>query len=146
MLYIKNGEWALSPFKVKYKQHGEALEQFTHDKQWWNDFAAKWEHSEILEFEDVSYSEEQKARLEEVQGIGEGFEYYAARYVLDGTFPDQLEGEERLLDHPLQLVQRRVEDQSLGQAITQSELEGMMQGQKQSDLEIRVLMLEMGAN
>lgn len=143
MLYLKNGEWALSPFKVKYEQHGEALEQFTHDKQWWIDFAAKWDHTEIIEFEDTSFTVEQKARLEEVKNIDEGFEYYAAQYVLDGTFPDELEDdEERMKNHPLQLLQLEKENTSQGQTITETELESMRHGQKLTDFEIKFMLLE----
>ncbi|HLR58926.1 MAG TPA: hypothetical protein VK094_00410 [Pseudogracilibacillus sp.] len=129
MLYQKNGEWALSPYKVKYRQHGEECEKYTHDKKWWKDFAAKWDHTEILEFEDVTYSDEQKARLEEVKDVKEGFEYYAARYVLDGKFPNQLEPEERLEDHPLRVLQLEKENKQLGQVTT--------------DLDIRILMQEL---
>lgn len=129
MLYRKNGRWALPPFKVIYKQHGETIEQLTHDKQWWLDFAEKWDHTEILEFVDVDYSEEQIARLAEVQNTEEGFEYYATRYVIDGLFPNQLEGEEKLLNHPFRTLQLEKENKQLGQLAT--------------DLDIRLLMQEM---
>jgi hypothetical protein len=130
MLEFKNGSWALPPFKVIYKQHGETLEQYTHDKQWWIDFAAQWEHTEILEFVDVTYTEVQLERLEEVQDItSEGFEYYAARYVLDGIFPDQLEGEEKIKHHPFKTLQLEKGNKELGQLAT--------------DLDIRLLMQEL---
>lgn len=129
MLYLKNGSWALPPFKVTYKQQGETLEQYTHDKQWWLDFAEHWEHTEILEFVDVTYSPGQLARLAEVQDTKEGFEYYAARYVLDGVFPNQLEGEEKLENHPFKMLQLEKENKHLGQLAT--------------DLDIRLLMQEL---
>lgn len=143
MLYLKNGEWALSPFKVKYKQSNETLEQYTDDKQWWNSFAEKWNHTEIVEFEDVTYSDRQKARLEEIQGTDEGFEYYAGKYVLDGTFPDEFEdAEERMKIHPFRTLQNEKENVSQGQSMTETELESMKQGQKQSDFEIRLMIME----
>lgn len=143
MLYLKNGEWALSPFKVKYKQHGETSEQYTDDKQWWKDFAAKWEHTEIIKFKDVTYSKEQKARLVDVQNVKEGYEYYAAQYVLDGTFPDEMEDdEERMKNHPLRMIQIKKENTSQGQSITESEIESMKQGQKQTDFDLRLMLLE----
>lgn len=70
MLYRKDGEWHLAPLKVKYKQHGETLEQYTNSKKWWEDFAKKWDHTKIIEFKDVTYSEEQLGRLNEIQEIG----------------------------------------------------------------------------
>lgn len=143
MLYLKHGEWALSPLKVKYKQHGEVLEQYTNDKQWWLDFAEKWDHTEIIEFKEATYSDEQRARLEEVKDVEEGFEYYAARYALDGIYPNELEvEEERLKKHPLRVLQLQNENVSQGQTITESELESMKQGQAQSDFEIRLMLME----
>lgn len=127
VLYLKNGSWALSPLKVIYTQHGETLEQYTHDKQWWLDFAAKWGHTEIIEFVDVSYSEEQIARLAEVQETEEGFEYYATQYVLDGVFPDQLEGEEKMVNHPFKTLQLEKENKDLGQLTTDLDLRLLMQ-------------------
>ncbi len=143
MLYLENGEWVLAPYKVKYKQRGEVLEQYTHDKQWWTDFAAKWEHTEILEFEETSFTDEQKARLEEVKNVKEGFESYVAQYVLDGTFPDELEDEkERLKNHPLRLLQLEKENSRQGQTITETELESMRHGQKITDFELKFMLLE----
>lgn len=127
MLYLKNGSWALSPFKVIYTQHGQTLEQYTHDKQWWLDFAAKWDHTEIVEIVDVTYSEEQMARLAQVQDTKEGFEYYAARYVIEGIFPDQLEGEEKLENHPFKMLQLEKENKDLGQLATDLDLRLLMQ-------------------
>lgn len=127
MLYRKNGSWALPPFKVIYKQHGETIEQYSHDKQWWLDFAEKWDHTEIIEFVDVTYTDEQKARLAEVQNTEEGFEYYAARYVFDGVFPNQLEGEEKMEDHPFRVLQLEKENKQLGQLATDLDLRLLMQ-------------------
>lgn len=143
MLYLKNGEWALCPYKVKYEQRGEVLEQYTEDKQWWNDFAAKWDHTEIIEFEETSFTDEQKARLEEVKNVAEGFESYVAQYVLDGTFPDELEDEEeRMKNHPLRMLQLEKENTSQGQTITETELESMRHGQKLTDFELRIMIME----
>lgn len=139
MLYIEDGKWALCPYKVIYEQHGEALEQYTHDKNWWNDFADKWEHTEIIEFKEVEYTTEQKDRLKEISHLGEGFGYLASQYVLNGSFPDELEDEERLDNHPLQNLQRKKENEDLGQMGTKSELEDMDQGQKLTDLELQMM-------
>lgn len=129
MLYREEGKWKLAPFKVIYKQHGQTLEQYTHNKKWWEDFAAKWDHTEIIEFVELNHSAEQLARLEEVQEVEEGFEYYAGRYVIDGVFPDELDEEERMLHHPLKTIQLAKENKELGQLAT--------------DLDIRLLMQEL---
>lgn len=143
MLYLENGEWALPPYKVIYKQHGETLEKYTHDKKWWNEFAEKWDHTEIVEFEDVTYSGEQTARLEEVKGTKEGFEYFAYRYVVDGLFPNELEDEEeQLTNHPFKTLELEKVDEKQGQKQTDTDIKSMLQGQKQSDFEIRLLTME----
>jgi len=143
MLYLKNGEWALCPHKVKYEQRGKVLEQYTHDKKWWIDFADKWDHTKIIEFTEITYTDEQLARLTEIQHIKEGFEYYAACYVLENKFPNELENEEERMDHhPLKSLQIQKENISQGQTITEAEIENMKQGQKQTDFELRLLALE----
>lgn len=142
MLYLENGKWALPPFKVNYKQHGEDYEKYTHDKKWWKDLAAKWDHTEIIEFESVTYSKEQKERLKEVEDTKEGFEYYAYRYVIDGLFPSELEDEERLMNHPFKVLELKKVDEEQGQKQTDSDIRSMLQGQKQSDFEIRLMIME----
>lgn len=145
MLYIEEGEWKLAPNKVIYEQNGEKMEHYTNDKEWWEDFAAKWDHTEIIEFEDVSWSEEERKRLEEVQDVGEAYGYFVERYVTEGVFPDELEDtEERLRNHPMQILQLKKEDSALGQLATQAELEDITLGQKASDIELRLMALEKG--
>ncbi len=46
------------------------------------------------------------------------------------------------LDHSRQIINIDKDAESLGQSMTDAELENMRQGQKQSDLELRVLELE----
>ena len=84
MLYRKNNEWSIVPFKVKYTERGKEKEQYTHDKQWWLDFAEKWDHIEILEFIDVIPTADQAARVEEIKGIEEGFCAECSEYVETG--------------------------------------------------------------
>ena len=112
MLYRNGNQWDLCPYKVRYTQYGEVLEQYTHDKQWWIDFAEKWEHTNIIEFIDMKYTDEQKARLEEIKNIPEGFGVICSDYVKDGSFPTDW------ADHPLQLIQLRKENTSLKEDIS----------------------------
>lgn len=87
MLYRKNNEWAFCPHKVIYTQHGEALEAFTHDKEWWQNFAKQWDRTEIVEFVDVAPTLEQTARLDKVKHMGEGHGEACRIYVETGEFP-----------------------------------------------------------
>ena len=49
MVYKQNNELKLATTKVKYIQHSEELEQVIGEEgnKWWEDFAEKWEHTEI---------------------------------------------------------------------------------------------------
>lgn len=89
-------------------QHGEEIEQFVgaegHD--WWIDFEQKHEHTEIIEFVDVVATNEQLARLDEVNqlNIGDGFGEMLGNYVRDGIFPDGF-------THPLRNLQLQKEQE-----------------------------------
>ena len=91
LIFYKNG-WRLCSEKVKYKQHGEEIEQYVmsegHD--WWVDFEEKWKHTEIIEFIPVEPTEEQLNRFEEINqlNIPEGFCAELGAYVEFGIFPD----------------------------------------------------------
>ena len=146
MLYRKGGEWALCPFLVVYTQHGQEIEQYTHDKQWWLDFAEEWDHTEIQEFQNVEWSDEEKARLEDIKHIPEGFFSDCATYVKTGLFPDEVEVEDeeedggRQNNHPLQLLQRKKEAERLGIEVSEREINEIMQGIQLSEIEIKLLM------
>ncbi|MGK4040967.1 hypothetical protein AB0Y20_01600 [Heyndrickxia oleronia] len=112
MLYRNGNQWDLCPYKVRYTQYGEVLEQYTHDKQWWIDFAVQWKHTTILEFIDMKYTNEQKARLEEIKYIPEGYGDICSDYVIDGSFPTDW------VDHPLQLIQLRKENEKLKEDVS----------------------------
>src|SRR5699024_9838747 len=145
MLQIVNGELKFPLHKVVYKQHGKDYEDYTNDKEWWEDFAEKWKHTEIIEFATPEFTQEQHRRLEEVKHLGEAYAHFAEEYVLNGLFPNQVENvEERVINHPLKELQLQKEGEQLGQYVTQVEIDSMMQGQNQSEVELRLLLLEMG--
>ena len=133
MLYREDNQWALCPYKVKYTKNGENLEQYTHDKQWWTDFETTWVNTTVTEFTDLLWTDEEKARLEEIKHIGEGFGDICADYVSAGEFPtDKI--------HPLKEIQSKKENEKLGQDLSEREIQEIIQGQQLSDLEIRLLM------
>ena len=90
MLIKKGSHFELYPHKVKYTQHGKGIEQWAlPNKQWWVDFAEKWEHTEIIEFTEITLTEEQLARFEDVKtGIPESFANACVDYILEGVFPE----------------------------------------------------------
>lgn len=121
MLIRKGNRFELCPHKVKYTQHGKEIEQWAlPNKEWWTNFAEKWEHTEIIEFTEVELTEEQLLRFEDVKtGIPESFASDCVDYILEGVFPEgimhplrqleiykqQLEQDEILLDNTLDVLE-----------------------------------------
>lgn len=142
-MLVKNGsKLKLYPWKVKYIQHGEEVEQWAlPSKQWWIDFANKWEHTEIIEFVEVELIEEQLARVADIEEIpiDEGFREMCIEYIFDGVFPAGVE-------HPLRQLQVQKENQEQGIELSEREIREIIQGQQMSGLEIRILTLELGGN
>lgn len=134
MLQTVNGELNFPLHKVVYKQHGKEYSAYTNDKKWWEDFAEKWKHTEIVEFTTPEFTDEQHRRLEEVKDLDEAYAHFAERYALQGLFPDELEDkEERVSNHPLKELQLEKRSTSLGQQNTALEIENfMLKGQAQN--------------
>ena len=89
MIIKKNNELRLSEQKVKYIQHGVEIEQIVGEEgiQWWNDFAEKWEHTNIVEFINIEYTAEQLGRFEEIKELDIA-DNIANDYVMDGVVSD----------------------------------------------------------
>ena len=140
-MLIADGDYLkLYPWKVRYRQHGQEIEQWAlPNKQWWIDFADKWEHTEIVEFTEIELTEEQAKRVEEIENIrlDECFREMCIEYILDGVFPTGVE-------HPLRQLQVQKENQEQGIGLSEREIQEIIQGQEISDLDIRVLTLEGG--
>ena len=150
MLQKSEGVLVFPQYKVKYVQHGEQRESYTSDKSWWQKFENKHKHTEIIEFEALSFTDEQHKRLSEVEDTPDAYEHYAAQYALHGLFPDELDEDERLEDHPFQNLQLKKENEALGQSLTSSEIKNFIMendqenmGQLITDLDIRLLKKEM---
>lgn len=148
MLQIVNGELSFPLHKVIYKQRGKTMEDYTNDPKWWEDFAAKWKHTEIIGFETPEFTDEQHQRLEEVKDLDEAYMHYAEDYVLTGLFPNEVSNEgEKVLDHPLRVLQLEKENQMLGQSLTEAEIKNFLLesdmghlGQQVTGLELQILM------
>ena len=142
-MLIKDGDcFRLYPWKVRYRQHGQEIEQWAlPNKEWWTDFADRWEHTEILEFIEVELTEEQLARVTEIEELpmSEGFRGICIDYIVDGVFPEGI-------NHPLRNLQVQKENQEQGIELSEREIQEIIQGQQLSGLEIRILTLELGGN
>ena len=91
MIFKNNGLLELPKLKVKYTKGNETIEQFITEegKQWWFDFDAKWDDIEIIEFIDVSYTQDQLDRFEEIKEI-KANEEVLSEYVINGTLGEGL--------------------------------------------------------
>lgn len=92
MVYKQNNELKLATTKVKYIQHREELEQAIGEEgnKWWEDFAEKWEHTEIVGFEDIVYSQDVLDRFEEIKNLDLA-DSLANDYVMNSVVCDGLE-------------------------------------------------------
>lgn len=126
MIVRRVNQWSLYPHKVRYTQRGEEIEQWAlPNKEWWIDFADKWEHTEVIDFTEIELTESQLARFKEIQYMPEDYQDVYIDYVLNGTFPVEFQK-----THPLMLIKARKEN-----AVNADYL---------LDVDFRLLMLEMG--
>lgn len=125
MIFYERGQWHFCTEKVRYIQRGQEVEQYVgqEGKQWWLDFAAKWDHTQIIEFVPVESTDEQLARLEEINHlrIPDGFGAMLTNYVRDGVFPEGLA-------HPLRQLQIAKEQERQDQDIADAFYELMKVG------------------
>lgn len=106
LVYYKNSKWHICAEKVRYIQCEEEVEQYigSEGHDWWLDFEERWDHTTVLEFIPVVPTEEQMARIAEVNGfrIPDGYGELVGRYVEEGVFPAGY-------THPLGLLQLKKE-------------------------------------
>lgn len=93
MLYYENNEWKISKHKVIYTDNGEQLENYVGigDKQWWDDLAKQHKDINIVEFVEITTTDEQLERLDVINqlNISDGHGAVVSDYVLEGKFPDE---------------------------------------------------------
>lgn len=107
MLYRDDEGLKLSNKKVIYLQNGEQEESLitTDGVGWWIEFAEKWSNTEIVEFVDIDYTEEQLTRFENIKNMDINIDVLNL-YVLEGLFPEGI-------DHPLRNLQLESENTEL---------------------------------
>lgn len=66
MIYFENGQFHFFPLRAHFRAHGVMTSKYTNDRQYWQDFVAKWWHHDSLSFEAVHPTPEQQARLDEL--------------------------------------------------------------------------------
>jgi len=126
VLIKKDNGLELYPWMVRYRQHEQEIEQWAiPNKQWWIDFAEKWENTEIIEFVEMNLTGEQLARAREIEQliIDEGHRDICIDYILDGVFPEGI-------NHPLRNLQLQ--------------RESLVRDEYLIDLDFRVSLMELG--
>ena len=96
MVIYENGEYTPCTYKVTLQNNGVEDVHYTNFRTYWEDMVAKHDHLTNLNFEEVTFSAEQDARLQEISGLGipQGFQAEVKEYVENGKFPEGYE-------HPL---------------------------------------------
>lgn len=87
MLYRDGDKFKLMPYKATYQQHGEEHESYVVDKSEIQAFE-EMGHIENLTIVDAEYSNEQQARLAEVENYPESDFQCVSAYVLDGEITE----------------------------------------------------------
>jgi hypothetical protein len=100
MLTKQGDTFALVPLKVRYLQHGTEITQWAlPNRQWWEDFAERWEHTTILGFIEITLAPEQMTRYEQVKNMPDGWIDQYTDYILEGKFPEPVEVDGITIDY-----------------------------------------------
>ena len=96
MIIYENGEYTPCTYKVTLQNRGVEETHYTNFRTYWEDMVAKHDNLTNLNFEEITFSAEQDARLQEISelGIPQGFQAEVREYVETGNFPEGYE-------HPL---------------------------------------------
>lgn len=141
MLYYENNKWHISTLKVEYMQDRETLENYigAEGKRWWNELAGLHENIEIVKFIDLNITNEQLARLEEINqlNIGDGYSEVVGMYVMRDIFPDEA-------SHILKDLENKKANIKQGIELSEREINEIMIAMQVSDIEIDILELKLG--
>lgn len=160
MLYRhKQGTFEICPYKAKYTVKRESIVEdgideednivyksteinveearYVHDKDYFENILNNHEDYSDLVYEDVILTEEQKLRYEQIRSLPESAIGYCIQYVLNGEFPSGN-------NHPLRHIELEIENQKLGQELSEREINEIMQGIQLSEIEIQLLELKLG--
>ena len=98
MIEKKEGTWRLCKYKVYHKSHGNEQVHYTNDRDYWRETVDKHDHLTDLRFEEMSYSAEQKRRLEKLnkENPPEPFKKTAKEMVSQGVKADSVVREKQI--------------------------------------------------
>lgn len=90
MIIYEDGEYTPCTYKVTLKNNGKEEVHYTNFRTYWEDMVAKHDRLTDLSFEEITYSDEQDTRLQEIAelDIPQGFQAEVREYVENGEFPE----------------------------------------------------------
>ena len=104
MIIYENGEYTPCTYRVTLQNRGVEETHYANFRTHWEDMVAKHDHLTNLNFEEITFSAEQDARLQEIAelAIPQGFQAQVKEYVENGGFPDGYQ-------HPLSDLKQKKE-------------------------------------
>lgn len=93
MIIYENGQYTPCTYRVTLQNRDVEETHYANFRTHWEDMVAKHDHLTNLSFEEITFSAEQDARLQEISelDIPQGFQAQVREYVENGNFPDNLE-------------------------------------------------------
>ena len=92
MIYFQDNQFHFFSLVARFRAHGELTQKYTNDRRYWENFVDKWWHHDSLGFESVRPTEEQQARLGELNALPDIsglYDFEAAEFVEFGVIlPD----------------------------------------------------------
>lgn len=83
-------KWGLFSHKIKYIDHGTENEVYTSDVSWYEAFAQMHEEFQLIEVEEITYTEDQVSRFKEIEDLALP-DSVANNYVVQGVPGEGLE-------------------------------------------------------
>lgn len=96
MIIYENGEYTPCTYRVTLQNRGVEETHYANFRTHWEDMVAKHDHLTNLSFEEITFSVEQDARLQEIANLNipQGFQAEVREYVENGNFTERYQ-------HPL---------------------------------------------
>jgi hypothetical protein len=90
MVKYEDGEYTPCTYRVTLRNRGVEEVHYANFRTYWEDMVAKHDHLTDLQFEEITFSDEQDARLQEIAelDIPQGFQAEVREYVETGEFPE----------------------------------------------------------
>lgn len=145
MLVYDNKRHALAQFAVHYTDGEDSGTHYANNLDYYKAFEERWDSFTIDKIEELTYTDEQVARLEEVAHMPEGYTEVYESYVIDGV----IDTEDMPDNHPFVTFALKKENEELsnktamlGASLTQERLNNVKKSFEITQLRATVERLE----